>query len=420
VSDDGGHKVGTLVKSCRLLERMSRSEDAARRSDALYFRMLGDYYERLRCAHEEGRPVAMHTVFLPAEILEAMDITPMHAETSTWLTASFTGMSADLLIKAAELGMATEICSAHRGLVGAFALGIMPRPDVIIWSNLMCDNTAKSGDMIMEIADCPGYFLDHPFEESPEEAAYLIEEFKGLIAFLEEKTGRRMDWDRLSEVVARSDQQIQLYREINVLRRAVPSPFPPQRFMELIMPLYLLPGHPDAIEYLETLRDDLALMVARGQGAASRERFRLMSLFVPPMYLLGFLGRISEEHGAVSVTEPFFDMWPEDRLDPSRPLEALVRKSFMFPEMASYGPFRRETLDRTLELARDYRVDGAIYYAHVGCRQASALSKAYKDALDEIDVPMLTLDFDILDPTVAPEEEIQIKLEGFFELLEDR
>jgi len=48
------------------------------------------------------------------------------------------------------------------------------------------------------------------------------------------------------------------------------------------------------------------------------------------------------------------------------------------------------------------------------------LSKSYKDALEEIDIPMLTLDFDILDPTVAPEAEVRLKLEGFFELLEDR
>ncbi len=418
--DSGTKNVDTLVKTCRMLERMSRSKDPAQRSDPLYYRLLGDYYERLRLAHEEGRPVALHTVFLPPEIFMAMDITPMHAETTTWVTAAFTGTTGDVLLKAAEMGMATEICSAHRGLIGAFALDLLPRPDMVVWSSLMCDNTAKSGDMVMDITGCPGHFVDFPFESSPDETTYLVEEFKDLIVFLEAQTGKKMDWDRLSEIVAGTDQQIQLYREINKLRQAVPSPFPPQRFMELVMPLYVMPGHPDSIKYLETLRDDLVDMVARGQGAVSKERFRLMSLFVPPTYLLGFLGRISEEFGAVSVTEPFFDMWPEGRLDPSRPLESLVRKSYMFPEMASYGPFKRETLDRTVELAQSHRVDGAIYYAHVGCRQASALSKSYKDALDKIDVPMMTLDFDILDPTVSPEEEIRIKLEGFFELLEDR
>ena len=32
-----------------------------------------------------------------------------------------------------------------------------------------------------------------------------------------------------------------------------------------------------------------AEMVREGQGAVSLERFRLMTLFVPPMYLTGFL-----------------------------------------------------------------------------------------------------------------------------------
>jgi hypothetical protein len=33
---------------------------------------------------------------------------------------------------------------------------------------------------------------------------------------------------------------------------------------------------------------------------------------------------------------------------------------------------------------------------------------------------MLTIDCDIVDPTVNPEEEVREKLEQFFELLEDR
>jgi hypothetical protein len=46
--------------------------------------------------------------------------------------------------------------------------------------------------------------------------------------------------------------------------------------------------------------------------------------------------------------------------------------------------------------------------------------RLYKDALKEVDVPLLTLDFDILDPTVASEAEIKEKLLQFFEMLEDR
>jgi benzoyl-CoA reductase/2-hydroxyglutaryl-CoA dehydratase subunit BcrC/BadD/HgdB len=216
------------------------------------------------------------------------------------------------------------------------------------------------------------------------------------------------------------DRQIELVREINELRKAVPSPFHFQGFMDLLTADYLFPGQPESIEYLETLRDELTDMVKEGKGAVPNERFRLMNFFLPPMYLIGFLERISQESGAVSVAEPFFTFWGDGRLDPNRPLESVAQKSYMLPEARMYGPLDERAIDSITTCAKDYKIDGAIYYADVGCRHSCATIKLFKDILDDLDIPMLTLDCDVLDPTITSEEEIREKLEGFFELLEDR
>jgi len=200
----------------------------------------------------------------------------------------------------------------------------------------------------------------------------------------------------------------------------VPSPFHPQGFLELLTVDYLFAGRPEATEYLETLRQELSEAVAQGKGAVPHERFRLMTLFLPPMYLIGFLEKISQEYGAVSVTEPFFCSWGEGRLDPSKPLESVARKSFMLPEMRMYGPLDDRALGQIVECAKRFKIDGAIYYADIGCRHTCATIKLFKDILDGLDIPVLTLDCDIVDPTITSEEEIRTKLEGFFELLEDR
>jgi len=176
------------------------------------------------------------TRFLPVEILYAMDLVPMHCEMTTWLTAMFLGDQAELLTAGAELGLAPEICSPHRGLAGAFHLKALPRPNVMLWSNLICDNSAKSGEMIMELNDCPGFFLDRPFQQSKDEVDYFVGELKELITFLECQSGRKMNWDRLSEIVARMDRQIQLLREIDELRKAVPSPILSRAFSNCCLP----------------------------------------------------------------------------------------------------------------------------------------------------------------------------------------
>lgn len=414
------NKINAIVRACRIITRMNRARPDTRQSEAMYYQMLINYFTRLLNARENGDFVAAHTVFFPAELIYAMDMVPMHTETTTWMTALFTGECSDILEAGGELGLATEICTPHRGLAGAFALGSLPHPDVMLWSNMVCDNTAKSGELIMELCHCPGFFIDRPFKDSEYEIQYLVGELEDMVHFLEEKSGRKMNWDKLAEIVARMDRQIELTREINELRKAVPTPFHSQGFLELVSVDYLFPGQPEAIEYLETLRQELADAVKEGKGAVSNERFRLMSLFIPPMYLMAFLEKISQEYGAVSVIEPFFTYWGEGRLDPAKPLESVAKKSYMLPEARMYGPMDERALNSIVDCAQQYKVDGAIYYADVGCRHTCATIKLFKDALNDIDVPVLTLDCDVVDQSVTSKEEVREKLDQFFELLEDR
>ena len=414
-------KINAIIRACRVITRMNQASPDAKKSEALYYQMLANYYTRLLNAREEGKFVAAHTVFFPTEILYAMDIVPMHTETTTWMVALFLGEQAELLSAGAELGLVPEICSPHRGLAGAFALGVLPRPDVMLWSNLICDNTAKSGELVMELNDCPGFFLDHPFKRTETEEKYLIGELEDMIHFLEEKSGQKMNWDKLAEIVARMDYQIELFREIGELRKNIPSPFNIRGFLQLLTADYLCPGQPEAIEYLEALRNELAEMVREGKGAVSLERFRIMTLFVPPMHLIGFLDKLEQEYGAVTVVEPLFTHWAKGRLDPAKPLESVAKKSALIPERHSmYGPLDERVLKDIVDCAEQYKVDGAIYWAFMGCRHTCATVRLFKDILNEIDVPMLTVDCDIVDPTINAEEEIRGKLEQFFELLEDR
>ena len=418
--DGGRSKISAIIRACKIILRMARLNPETRRSQLFYYQMLIDYFQRILDARENGQFIAAHTVFFPAELIYALDLVPMHTETTTWMTVLFTGESGDILEAGAELGLASEICTPHRGLAGAFALKALPKPDVMLWSNMVCDNTAKSGELIMEVTGCPGFFIDHPFKASTDEKRYLAEELGDMVSFLEEHSGRKMEWHRLSEIVGRMDRQLELIRKVNDLRRNIPSPFRSQGFLELLTIDYLFPGQPKAIEYLEMLVSELEDMVRRGEGAVPGERFRLMSLFIPPMYLISFLDQVFAEFGAVSVIEPFFTYWGEGRLDPAKPLESVAEKSYMLPEARMYGPLDERALGSIVQCAEDFRVDGAVYYADVGCRHSCATIKLFKDKLNEVDVPVLTLDCDVVDPTITSKEEVREKLERFFELLEDR
>lgn len=413
-------RIKTIVRACRLIARMSKAHPEVLESHSIYYQMLVDYYTRLLKAQEEGNFVAAHAIFFPVEILYAMDIVPMHTELTAWMTALFSGSCADLLSTSAEVGLAPEICSPYRVLAGAFALGALPRPDVMLWSNLVCDNSAKSGELVMDMSGCPGFFLDCPFQQTDDENRYLKEEIEDMIHFLEKQSGHKMDWDKLSENIARMDRQIELYRKINELRQTVPSPFPPQDFLKLFTVDCLFAGQPEATEYLETFRQELIETIRVLKETPRPERFRVMNIGMPPVLFMGAIEKVSLEYEAVSVADPFFCNWGEGQLDPQKPLDSVMKKLSMNPVMVMYGPLDERLLDLIINCAKQHKIDGAIHYAHVGCKQSAATIKIIKDALNEIDVPVLILDCDIIDTTVTPEEEVREKLKQFFELLEDR
>jgi len=415
------NQVTSLLRACRLVGRMVNNRPDSSKSEQLYYQMLDKYFSNILKAKNENGFVAAHTVFFPVEMLYAMDIAPMHSEVTTWTSALLLGNQMDFLNGGAEAGLAPEICSPHRGLAGGFFRNMLPIPDAMLWTNLICDNTTKSGEYIMDITECPGFFLDRPFGNTEREKQYMVEELKDMIQFLEILSGNKMNWEKLEMSITEMDRQIKLQTEICELRKAVPSPFPARRFLEFLTVDYMFAGQPEATEYLQALCDELTEMVKQGRGAVSQERFRLMSFFIPPIYLISFLESIFQEFGAVSVVEPLFTYWKYNQLDHTKPLESVVEKSCMIPESRTmYGPLGQSTLQDITDCAQAYKIDGAIYYAFLGCRHSCATIKMFKDLLNDMDIPVLTLDCDIMDPTVNTQGEVRQKMEQFFELLEDR
>ena len=415
------NQIESLIRACKIVTRLNKNRPDVTKSELLYNQMLEKYFINAHVAKQQGGFVAAHTIFFPVEVLYAMGIAPLHNEVTTWTSALLLGNQMEFINAGAEAGLAPEICSPHRGLAGGYYRKMLPKPDAVLWCNLICDNTAKSGEYIAELTGAPAFFLDHPFGHSIIEQRYMVDELKAMIVFLEKISGHKMDWDKLSCSVNEMNKQIKLFSEIGELRKARPSPFPTRRFMEFLTIDYMFAGQPEATEYLEVLKSELSEMVAEGKGAVKPEKHRLMTLFIPPLHMLGFLDRLYQEFGAVSATEPLFTNWKYEALDPTRPLESVAQKSFMIPEARTmYGPLGEETLKEIRDSARDYKVDGCIYYAFIGCRHTCATIKLFKDVLNEVDVPVLTLDCDIVDPTVNNQTEVRQKMEQFFELLDDR
>jgi benzoyl-CoA reductase/2-hydroxyglutaryl-CoA dehydratase subunit BcrC/BadD/HgdB len=417
---NSSNKSEALLRAYRAVSTINSLNPKIPKSDRLYLRMAIDYYARVLRAGKKKGFVAAYSLCCPIEILYAMDIVPIQLEATGWLLATFLGETGRLLASSNEVGLATEICSVHRLIAGSFAMQLLPRANVVVWTNIPCENSAKSGPLLEKLNDCPGFFLDHPYEPTPENEKYLAEEYKSLISFLEEKSGHKMNYDRLMEAIARSNRQIGLCREISQFRKNTPSPFPSFTFLRVFMSHLLFGGQPEGTVYLEALRNELAGRVWKGKGILTKERYRLINMNLPPLYFMGPLEEMFREYGAIDVVNPFFLDWQAGELDLSKPLQSLARKSFMNPLMNICASVNQPMLDTLKQDVSDYKIDGAINYAHIGCGSYGGISRLMRDTLREAGVPMLDLSCDITDPTVVTPEEMREQLVRFFEQLEDR
>jgi len=244
-------------------------------------------------------------------------------------------------------------------------------------------------------------------------------EHKRLIAWLEEKTGKKMDYDRLKETVRLSYKLTKLAIEIDKLVAHVPSPMSAECFGGVLVAIRLLPGTQYAVDYLTQLRDELQERIDNGIDA-SKERFRVIWSSFTPFWDPTLLGYMQQKYGAVSVGEVLANWRGEANwmLDPDDPLGNLAYKAQIAPGNCQYAA-SQDWAGNVVDQARRLKADGAIFNNNWGCKQASGLGTMVRDELIRVcNVPSVTLNCDVIDNTFVTRSEIESQLDSFFEMIE--
>lgn len=294
----------------------------------------------------------------------------------------------------------------------------------------MCDGLSKSSVAITEKIKIPLFLIDVPraIEITPEGeidqekiqdyvVEYLKIQYDDLISFLENQTGYKLDREKLKEACQLTNQALELWDEINELRKAIPSPMSAlDEAIFLFIPMAFL-GTKEAVVILQGIRDEVAERVKNGQGVIAEEKRRLLLLSGPAWwYDLGILNYF-EELGAVLVKMAIDIGWAKGRLDPERPEETWARRLIL-----NYGTLDSLAVHLTCinKLIKDYKADGAVILSHWGCRVLGGQHLAIKEAIyQEFGIPTLILDGDLCDSRHRASREQDLnKIEEFIEMLE--
>lgn len=392
--------------------------------------VVTSFYQQGMSASREGRLVGwMPPMNGVIEIFYAMDLQPVFPENWSPLSAAF-GYAPQNFQVSEAMGYSQDLCGYLRNIIG-YIYGMMeqkgqplwlPEPDILISFGGGCIPAMKIFQILEEKfprahifrADLPQVPMEHIKDYH---LKYAVSVIKELIAFLEQKTGRRMDYERLQEVVSLSDQACVLWDEIVSFRQTIPTPFSAAE-IGLMFVMVTLQGTRQAVEYLTRVRDEVREKSFRKEGVIPNEELRLFWDNIPLWYNLKLFNYF-EQFNAVVVAETYSAAWSM-RLDPAKPLESLAYKSLISYPMVSCISINKR-IKMVLDACRKYKIDGVVFHNNKSCKPITLGQMLIKDALKkELDIPSVVIEADHMDARNFSKGQFQSRVEAFLEMLQER
>lgn len=422
-------------------------------------------------AREEGKPIAYSFICCCYdEIIRAMDIIPVWTENY----AGICGAKRDaqrFLERAESQNFSRSLCTYALCGLGfdqwREELGEMPpdppwggqaRPSVMLSTGqIICDPRNKWYQALQQyMPDVPIYNvgltwplyeedIDH-HEVEGYYVKYYVEELRGLVRFLEKHFNKKMDWDRLSELVELSDRTWDMIIDAYELRKAVPTPMGTGDAMNTMVPMVFMMGTQEAYDFFKELYDELQRKIANKEGVIPDEKYRLIwAGGLPSWFALTDFNYFNSK-GAVFPVEITYRMVEKiDRLDlpeTSDPLERIawrwIRYWTHWYDRARKRPGSEPDVERIISYIEEYKIDGIVMHEAFSCRsfhvgliwQLNQIAKIYKPIPILIlgkdrkkkreyrELPSLILESDIVDISSYNEADTRARIDAFIDTLE--
>ena len=416
--------------------------------------MLPRFFMRMMERRFSNEPLAWCMVGVPPELLKAFDLLFEWPENFSTMCAS--RLVAPRFIEVAEGdGYSPELCSYVTNTMGYCKLfketgeappesplpGGMGTPAMLLGSGFICEPRWKWFQSIAtRFFDVPVYSSDPlapPWDIDPHDPriadhylTLLREDLAGQIAFIEKHTKKKLDLDRLREIMALSHQALAYWRDTLALRKAVPTPMGSTDYFHAIIAQMYLVGDQEAVDFYREMYEEVKDRVDRKIGLVEEEKYRLIWFGLPPWFNMGIFNYL-ESHGAVFAYESTYNVGDYFEVDLSDPLEAIVQRNWQralkmhdygaetMPEICNPAVFGGFSGSKLLEeLVDDFSLNGAVMHLTRSCRAVSFGEVHTKNRLANIGVPSLIFESDMADPRLWSDAQIKTRLHAFLETLD--
>lgn len=416
-------------------------------------KLVNDYWENLFTARDEGKKVVWYNgTYIPA-FFQAHDLAWVHGEAwAAYLSAKHLEMPAQEA--GLEHGFDRELCSYARTHIGqalidkrkvaegiipasdpvAIALNKLPDPDMFINAYPYCSSGQQWDDLTYRLYGkrVPIFNVNIPLlwggkpdakyiygEEWEDRSAYVAMQLREMTKFLEANTGRKFDWDRLSEVMGFIKRAAQLRLEAMDLCTAHPAPASFFDWTASIAHLSFMPGSAEVVNYFEVLKAEMEQRIKVGEGAIPNEKYRL---FFDGMMNWNRMGWLADKFAAVDATVvagryTHMSFWQEPQLiDLNNPLLGMAQNYLVCPN--NHGaPIMIGEIER---LCDKFEVDGVICHSSRTCRGMTNNQYLIAESATRHGRQTLFFEGDVSDDSFYKDELLNTRLEAMIEAMSNQ
>jgi benzoyl-CoA reductase/2-hydroxyglutaryl-CoA dehydratase subunit BcrC/BadD/HgdB len=267
--------------------------------------------------------------------------------------------------------------------------------------------------------------VDSPYYNNARSFAYFHDEFKRMVEKVQKITGHTLDEETLRKHVVMGNEQLHHLYQLQELRRSIPCPDPGMHRGLDTLALTLCGSNQGFADYMKVCYQEASERMAQGATFLPEGRKEVRTLWtysmVPNMlYLPSWL---EDEFGSTYLecslsnmpggTVGYVDTSSADSM-----LEGLAWRSFNFVMHRNVMGHTDIHVNDMLTVARAYRAEAAIFAGNNSCKYAWTLPKMMSDVLrDELGIPGITFEMDMIDARFAPHASIKALLTEFFQTL---
>ena len=377
------------------------------------------YMEKVLHNVDRGNPFVWYNLGFNSELIYALgDALPFPIEQLGVLHNLMGDIdtSLEFIDSAQAAGVPSDCCSADKLAVGAMQKGLYPPPACTVGINTPCDAQVMATQVMAEISQAPFFVVDVPYYRDKASIEHVAAQLKELIPFLEQHTGRKLDYDRLREVCELSNRMTESIWEWLEWRKHVPLTQSSKLVSFTLIMQILFTGTQEGVDLAQALLREARERTERKERFFE-ERVRAIWYQDPVWTDLQIYDWFERELGLTVPVDVFGYYANEGLIDTKTPesmLFGLARKLANCHPMARQFRGDMDVYIRDfMHLVEAWNADCCIFAGHIACKHAWGGIGLFKEACRRADIPLLTFEFDMFDPRITPYEDVYFEVERF-------